>query len=469
MSRMTREQLQQLSKDELIDIILRQQEIIELQQARIGQLEARVAQLEAQVERLTAPPKDHTNSSVPPSKSRKPNRDSPGQSKRGPKKGHRGHGRGRQEPDITLECRANRCGDCGADLSGVPGREVGRSQVVEIPPVRPVVIEARLYEITCPVCGESHRGDYPPGLEPQRTFGPRIEALVAYLQHMQHISYERLEQVMAQVFGLDISQGAIANIVRRVGEGLQPRAERIREAIRASPVIGCDETGARVDGNNRWQWVFETPRASYHLIADSRGSRVIDDVLGDATPQVWVSDCFSAQMKAPAQQRQLCMAHQLRNLQYGVDAERCHFCYRMQQLFKRAIRLNACRDELPEDLFAAQVRGIETACDALLDTEPSGENGRRLQKRYRKHRGSLFTFLRREDVPADNNASERALRKPVVHRKVSGGFRSPWGAQAYATVATVLQTARKHGHDALEALTDALGPAIDDNLLLQRT
>ena len=467
MSRMTREQLQQLSKDELIDIILRQQDIIELQQARIEQLEARGAQLEAQIERLTEPPKDHTNSSVPPSKSRKPNRDSPGHSKRGPKQGHRGHSRKRQEPDITLECRANRCGACGADLSKVAGRQVGSSQVVEIPPVRPVVIEARRYEVDCPNCGHHQQADYPAGLEPQRTFGPRIEALVAYLQHVQHISYERLQQLMTQLFGLDISQGAIANIIRRVAEGLQPRAEQIREAIRASPVIGCDETGARVDGNNRWQWVFETPRASYHLIADSRGSRVIEGVLGDAKPQVWVSDCFSAQMKAPADRRQLCMAHQLRDLQYGVDAERCRFCYRMQQLFKRAIRLNGCRDELPEDLFAAQVRGIEAACDALLAHEATGANGRRLHKRYRKHRDSLFTFLRREDVPADNNASERALRKPVVHRKVSGGFRSTWGADAYAIVTTVLQTAHKSGRHTLETLTDALGPAINDNLLLQ--
>jgi hypothetical protein len=139
----------------------------------------------------------------------------------------------------------------------------------------------------------------------------------------------------------------------------------------------------------------------------------------------------------------------------------------MQQLFKRAIRLNASRDELPEDLFAAQVRGIETACDALPDAEACDNNRRRLQKRYRKHRESLFTFLYREDVPADNNASERALRRPVAHRKVSGGFRSGRGAEAYATVATVPQTAQKHGHDALEALTDALGPSIDENLLLQ--
>ena len=95
MSRMTREQLQQLSKDELIEIILRQQEIIE-------QLQARVAAWEAQVERLTDPPKDHTNSSFPPSRSRKPNHGGRSNAKRGPEKGHQGRSRRRQEPDITL-------------------------------------------------------------------------------------------------------------------------------------------------------------------------------------------------------------------------------------------------------------------------------------------------------------------------------------------------------------------------------
>jgi len=187
--------------------------------------------------------------------------------------------------------------------------------VVEIPPLRPVVIEARRHEITCPVYGEVHRDDYPPGLEPRRSLGPRIEALVAYLQHVRHISSEHLQQLMAQLFGLEISQGAIASIVRRVSESLQSRAGRIRESIRASPVIGCDETGARVDGNNQGHSVFETSEASFHLIADSRGARVIEQVVGHVRPQVWVSDCFSARMKAPAQRRQLCMAHQLRDLQ----------------------------------------------------------------------------------------------------------------------------------------------------------
>lgn len=446
---MTRKQLEQLSKAELIEINL--------------QLQTRVAQLEEQIKRLTEPPKDASNSSVSPSKSPKANR-SNRDSKRGPKRGHQGHGRKRQQPDVTVECRPHRCGRCGADLTDLPARLISTSQVVELPPIQPVIIEARRYQVTCPVCAHQQQADYPPGTGPQRTFSARIEALVCYLHHVQHVSYERLQKLMAQVFGLAISPGTIANIIRRAAGKLRPEAQRIRQAIRASPVIGCDETGARVDGHNQWQWVFETAEASYHLMATSRGSQTIEQVLGEAEPQVWVSDCFSAQLKAPTKQRQLCLAHQLRNLQYGIDAERCSFCYRMQQLLRRALRLDKHRDSLSPHLFAGQVKAIEAACNQLLSSPVSNRNGQRLPKRYLKHRDALFTFLYRPDVPADNNGSERALRKSVVHRKVSGGFRSVWGAQAFATTATVLQTAQKQGRDALSTLTPLLGPSPDVDL-----
>ena len=180
---------------------------------------------------------------------------------------------------------------------------------------------------------------------------------------------------------------------------------------------------------------------------------------------MWISDCFSAQLKAPAKQRQLYLAHQLRNVQYGIDAERCGFCYQMQQLLRRALGLNKHRDKLSPHLFAGQIKAIEAACDQLLAAPAGTLNGQRLRKRYLKHRDALFTFLHRVDVPADNNGAERALRKSVVHRKVSGGFRSAWGAQAFATIATVLQTAQKHGRDAWSTLTPLLGPSPDVDLL----
>jgi transposase len=83
--------------------------------------------------------------------------------------------------------------------------------------------------------------------------------------------------------------------------------------------------------------------------------------------------------------------------------------------------------------------------------------GTNLLERYRKYRNSLFVFLERQDVPADNNACERALRPSVIHRKVMGSFRSEWGPQAYAALTTVLNTAKRNGESAFQILVQLLG------------
>jgi transposase len=137
-----------------------------------------------------------------------------------------------------------------------------------------------------------------------------------------------------------------------------------------------------------------------------------------------------------------------------VEAERSAYAYRMQRLLWRAQRLAKHRRHLSPAVFAGQVAHLESSCDQLL----AGREARRLQGRYRKHRQALFTFLSQAHVPPDNNACERALRKSVVHRKVSGGFRSRWGAEACATLATVIETAAKRRQDALSALTSLLTP-----------
>jgi transposase len=449
---MSEEELQQLPKAALIGIILQQQALIE-------ELQARIAQLEEQLGRLTRPPKDSSNSSVPPSKTPKPNRhDSKGRKKRGPKPGHKGHSRKRQRPDLIVECRPTTCDRCDTSLLQTGGRLVARNQVVEIPPVRPVVIEALRYECICPQCGERQVGAPPAGLEGHRVFGPHLEALVCYLHHVHHMSYQRLTVVLNELFSLHLSQGAIANIIRRTASVLQPHAQAILEQIRRSPVIGCDETGARVDGTTQWQWVLTTPQATYHTIVPSRAGQVIHNLMGDAVAQVWVSDCYSAQVNAPAKAHQLCHAHQLRDLQYVIDAEQSAFAHWMQSLFLRAQRLAKHRNYLSPQRFAHQVTQIHATCDQLLTAPASGQHGRRLQKRYHKHRQAIFTFLDRPDVPPDNNAAERALRPSVVHRKVSGGFRSDWGAAAYATIASVTETAQKRGRHVLPTLTSLLLP-----------
>jgi transposase len=455
---MTGAELGSHSSAELIELILGLQAANEQLRAENAQLQARVAESEAKNKR---PPKTPKNSSVPPSAGRKGKGKSTSaprsKRKRGPKVGHPGTSRQRVAPDVVIECQVESCSECGANLTDAEQRLLGCSQVVEIPPVQPVVVEAERYGCTCPECGTWQAADYPPGMEPERVFGRRIEAMVTYLHEVHHLSYARLQVVMQMLFGLLISVGALVNLVQRAAQRLEPAAEAIRDEIRHSQVVGSDETGARVDGQNHWQWVFVNDTATYHVIASSRGSQVIHDVMGDAVPLVWVRDLWSAQRKAPGRFHQICHAHQLRDLQYAIDAERSAWAYHMQRLLLRSQRLVKRREPLPATVYQRAVTQLEADCDALLRGPIATPEAQKLQRRYQKHRNSLFVFLYCLGVPYHNNASERALRNSVIHRKVSGGFRSETGACAHAIVASVVDTARKRGQDILDVLQTHIG------------
>lgn len=206
-------------------------------------------------------------------------------------------------------------------------------------------------------------------MEWERVFGRRIEALVTYLHEVHHLSYVRLQRVMQVVSGLIISVGALVNTVGRTAKRLEPAAEAIRDEIRGEEVLGSDETGARVNGQNWWQWTFVTDRSTYHVIASNRGSEVIKRVKGEAMPLTRVSDLWSAQLKAPGHHYQICHAHQLRDLQYTIDAEGSAWAYRMQQLLLRSQRLSKQREQLPAVIYRQAVVQLEDDCDALLSEQ----------------------------------------------------------------------------------------------------
>jgi transposase len=430
--------------------------------AHVRRLEARIAELEAELARRGGPPKTPENSSTPPSKGFKRQRPPGEGAKRGPPFGHLGTSRRRAEPEWIVLCQPHHCAACGADLAGVPQERVGQSQVVELPPVEPVVLEAWRYAATCPHCGTTTTAAYPAGFEPTRVFGPHLEALWTYLHEQHHVSYARLATIGRDLWRLAISQGALANALRRGAARLRPQAEAIREQVRASPTIGSDETSARVNGRTHWQWVFQTPAASYHVIVPRRNGAVVQEFLGDAAPGTWVSDLWKPQLNVPAGRHQICLAHQLRELQYVVDRERSAWAQDCQALFRLAIhRAHQCAaGELWGAAYTAAVAAIERRCDALLATPVEGAEASRLWGRFREHRDHLFVFLSDPTVPPTNNASEQALRHSVVHRKVTGGFRSAWGADAHAVVTTVLDTARKRRENLLTTLHVALGQPV---------
>jgi transposase len=95
--------------------------------------------------------------------------------------------------------------------------------------------------------------------------------------------------------------------------------------------------------------------------------------------------------------------------------------------------------------------------NTIMALVPGNPQARRLRKRYGKVRNSLFTFLEHPEVPPDNNGSERELRPTATYRKVTGGFRSTWGADLFAGVRSVVGTAARRGLDAYQAIRVVLG------------
>jgi transposase len=209
--------------------------------------------------------------------------------------------------------------------------------------------------------------------------------------------------------------------------------------------------------------VFQTPSASYHTIASSRGADVVAAFLGGARPEVWGSDAHPSQLAAPAVEHQLCLSHQIRDLTYAGEADDRDgqlWARDLRHVLGRAIRLHRLRAGLTADRFANRRTRIERAAERLIFGPPLGRGEAwKLQRRYRKHYDSLFVFLHRDDVEPTNNSSERDLRNSVIHDKVTGGYRSERGAEQGAIMATILTTARKLGQNLYERLCSIAGPS----------
>lgn len=448
---MYRDALANLSPEQLIELVLAQTAQIEAQSARIGELTRRVAELEA---KLGQPPKTPNNSSLPPSQARKPSRAERRAAKK--RKGRPGVFRAlAPSPDRIAESVAERCPHCNHALAAADQPSFHAYDHIELPPLRPVITRIHRHRGVCPSCRRGFSAPAPPGMAPGSPFGPDLTALILHLHVTQAIGFERLVRLLDEVFGTRISEGAIANMLARAETPLTAAAETTAAEVRRSKVVASDETSARVEGKNWWQWVLLSSTAVHHLIANSRGAAVLTDFLGDTKPDVWVADRYAAQA-GHGNERQLCLAHLLRDAQYAIDTGDTGFAPGFYKLLQRAVAIGHRRSELKNTTLAQYRADLDRRLDRLLAVNPTTEAGHQLARGIRKCRGDLFVFVTHRDVPATNNECERALRPSVIFRKVTGGFRSQWGARTYADALSVIATGRLHGRSALQALRDAL-------------
>jgi transposase len=462
---MDRAALDSLDREGLIGIILMQFEAIERLTAEIAALRAENVELRAQNAELRAqnaqlrakldqPPKTPDNSSLPPSRGQKASSPAKDKAKR---KAHAGaHRPLHPNPTHRRDVFACACQHCGADVSQSPQLACEAYDRIEIPDIKPDVTRVTLHGGVCPCCAGRFKAEPPEGLEPGSPFGPNLRAFIVYLRFTQGVGFERLARLLFDLMGLEISEGALINILKAARGPFAAASAAIRARLLAGTAICSDETGLRVGKRSWWLWVFHHDDSAFFMAHPRRGKMAVEQFLGPVRPDFWVSDRYGSQMGWAQKDHQICLAHLIRDIQYVIDEGDDVFAPGLRHLIGRACRIGRRRYKLADASLKIYAARLEADLDELLALTPTNAAGVKLQGVIEKFRRHLFVFMTNRAIPPTNNGSERSLRPCVTFRKITNGFRSQWGAHLYANIRSVIETARRRSIGPLQAIRFAL-------------
>lgn len=438
---------------------------------RIEQTEARLDKLEKQQQ------KDSRNSSKPPSGDGFKKRTKSLRKKSGrPSGGQKGHPGStlewREQVDEVLTHRVDVCESCGASLSAAAVIDHELRQVHELPPLQLQVIEHQAEIKCCGQCDWLSRGQFPPEVRSPVQYGSGLKGLMVYLMDAQLLPSARTCEVLSEVLGCKLSESTLYNARTQCYERLAPVEAQIKASIERSAVIHCDETGLRVNSKLWWLHVACTASLSYYFVHPKRGQDAINEMailptfqgisVHDGWQSYFLYDCFHS----------LCNAHHLRELRFIVEGFEQRWAAQMMTLLvevKTAVETAQIKGHTA--LSRLQLNQFERRYQSLLadgfkanppppiDEASPKKRGRvkqsppkNLLDRLQAHQSAVLAFMYNFQVPFDNNQAERDVRMMKLKQKISGCFRSSFGAQQFCRIRGYLSTLRKQELPVLDAL-----------------
>ena len=425
----TPQELKELSKRNLIRIIISQGEEIE-------ELKRRLLAYE--------------NAHTPPSQQRKYPEREKSNNKIGAPKGHEGTTRPTPEPNRFKELKLKRCPDCGK-LLGRP-RSIHKKIIEDIPEPQPLIIT----EFTIPYyfCAHCNKEVIPsdPELPEEGRFGYNLQAQIALMKYEDRLPLAKIANTLNRQYGLSLVPATILDITRRVADNLQTIYEAIKEEVKKSGQVVADETGLKVKGKNFWLWAFVSLTSVLFLIRKSRGQGPIKEALGNYKGKVTCDGWTPYNQVVKIIQR--CWAHLLREAKWYAEKyeEQARIIYeRLSELFKR---IKASLDkprEIREDLYKTCIQKMQffiASCKAQKEL-------RKFAEKLENGLEQWFTCLLYPEIYMTSNKAERILREPVVQRKISSLWNEK-GIMIKETIMSVLATWNLQGLNTFSMLRQSL-------------
>jgi transposase len=355
-------------------------------------------------------------------------------------------------PDVVIDHKPSHCDFCGSALETFIMEESASRQVFDIPLLpQEECTEHRIYRAKCR-CGKTTTSLFPKHVTAPVQYGKNTSTLVSYLSTFHFIPYKRLSELMNISFGINISQGSIANLLSQSKDYLLPIYDQIKTRMVDSKVVGGDETGMSINGKKAWMFGFQTSRLTYLKASKTRGFSTIEETFERGFPNsIYVSDCLPMQLKIEAKKHQICLAHLMREINGFIEGHKDNrWSPKIKALFKDALELKKT-----DFICPAKIKKCEKKLEEVLFKLPIPEN-KKIQafvKRLQKNRHSIFTFLYHKEVPPDNNGTERVIRNVKVKTKVSGFFKSFEGAERFAVIRSVMDTILKNNQNLFDTFS----------------
>jgi transposase len=449
-------------RETAVAVLLRVGELIEANR----RLEARVDELEQRLNRSSR------NSSLPPSQDPPSAPPRPQQAASGRRRGGQAGHEGRNRPllpleqvDELLEHWPQRCHACARVFREDERNDAAapqRHQVSELPPIAVRVSEHRLHRLRCPACAACTRAQLPAEVS-RAAFGHRLQASVATLAVRNRVSRRDTVELVRDLFGADLSTGAVDAIVSRAGEALALPYAELRRHLREAPAVNIDETGWRLRGGRRALWGAITPLAAVFRVAPDRHQREAKTLLGEGFQGVACSDRWWAYNYLEPGRRQVCWSHLVRDFtaqSEGLEPEQSFGAAGLEiaaRLFQawHDFQANGDRTQLIERVAPLRDE-LKQLLERCAGKSAKYKRSRGLARNLLKIWPALWTFSEVDGVEPTNNAAERALRGPVIHRKLSLGSQSEDGEHTIERLLSASVTCRLQHRSLFAYLTDVL-------------
>ena len=468
---------------------------IEYLEAKLKQRDERVAALEKQVAELTATvakllkvnaeltdkiaqlSKNSSNSSKPPSSDIvKPPRKKKNNGSRniGGQPGHTKHERtpfATEEIDDFQTYTLDTCPDCGGKLEEVKNSSKVVQQVEVVK--KPIRIEQHTgLCYWCEHCQKIHYAPMPAYIEKGQLIGPRLTAVIAYMKGACHCSFSTIRKFLRDVVGVTISRGQLSKLIQKASAAFEQAYQELLEQLPSEATLNVDETGHKENKKRFWTWCFRADAYTLFKIADTRGSRVLINVLGEDFAGVIGCDYFSAYrkyMKDFDVLIQFCIAHLIRELKYlaGLsDKATANYGQKLLDAMRDMFSIFHKAEELTASSFAkAMEKSRKAFLDIALIDVPGSRQAQNLANRFRKHGDAYFRFITTPGVEPTNNLAEQAIRFVVIDRYITQGTRSENGRAWCERIWTVLATCASQGRNAFDFICQSIQAHFSDQPL----